>query len=90
MGIVINSFEKFEYDEDNYQQLLYVAFSRCKNGFIGLINGGADTIAFATADEVSDQASQHVESVSMPLPDVGNTVNEETRQFNYNPEEIPF
>ncbi|EIJ35275.1 ATP-dependent DNA helicase [Thiothrix nivea] len=111
-GIVIDSFESFKWDEDSYRQMLYVAFSRCKDSFVGLVSGAADTIAFATADEVSDQASQHVESVSMPLPDnvntadwetgsqnnnvgtiildVGNATNEETRQLNYDAEEIPF
>lgn len=42
----IESFSDFRKDSDNYRELLYVAFSRCQNSFIGLTSKGGDRISF--------------------------------------------
>lgn len=50
-GIVIDSFKSFKGNKDNYMELLYVAFSRCKHSFVGLDDEGWDDIYFLPLSE---------------------------------------
>lgn len=87
-GIIIDSFKSFEKDVDNYNQLLYVAFSRCKDSFVGLITGAADTIAFVSPHVGLNQTvDNNAELVLMPLTSSDNADGEEILQPTYEFEE---